>query len=305
MPTLQERIDNNEVIIIDGAIGSELERRGVPMDENAWCGVANITHPGTVRALHTDYIRAGADVVTANTFGTAPHVLAATEYKDRVGAINRAAVRLAQEAREEVTDRRVWVAGSMSTMGPLKSMAIPTGEEIRMSYLEQAETLVEAGVDLIICEMMTHAHNARLVVKAARNVGVPVWIGFSAETNEDGDILPWGAQQFGLSGNFEETLDTIVAMDADVMGIMHTSVPNTARVLEMLKERWQGPMLAYADSGSFEPPNWQFENIVSPSDYSTAALKWLDQGVQIHGGCCGLGVEHIRALREALPATLP
>jgi len=302
---LQSRIADGGTVVIDGATGTELERRGVPMDANAWCGLANKTHPEEVRKLHADYIRAGADVVTANTFGTAPHVLSTTDSRNEIGAINRAAIQLAQQAREEAADRPVWIAGSLSPMPALSSIVLPTDKEAQQSYLELAETLAEAGAELLICEMMTHAQNARLVVEAAHSVELPVWIGFSAETNDAGDVLPWGQQQFGLDGDFNNTLDEIVPLGADVMGIMHTSVPNTARVLEMLKELWTGPLLAYPDSGLWEPPNWHYENIVSPDEFVSNALQWVDAGVQILGGCCGLGVDHIRALKGALPAKLP
>ena len=302
MPTLEERIVNKEVIIIDGATGTELERRGVPMDNNAWCGIANETHPDSVRELHADYIRAGADVIIANTFGTAPHVIAATDYDAH--ALNRKAVALAREARDTAADRQVWVAGSMSPMPPLTDIVLPTDEQARASYAELAETLAEAGADLIICEMMTHSENATLVVEAASKVGLPIWIGFSAETNTAQEILPWGAQQFGLDGDFQDTLDTIIPMGASVMGIMHTAVADTDRVLDMLKKQWAGPLLAYAESGVWEPPNWHHKGIISTDDYVTATRRWVDNDVQIIGGCCGIGPEHIRALKDALPETL-
>lgn len=192
----------------------------------------------------------------------------------------------------------------MSPMPPLTDLVLPTDEQARASYTELAETLVEAGVDLIICEMMTHRENATLVVEAASKVGVPVWIGFSAETDPQGQILPWGAQQFGLDGDFIETLDTIIPMGASVMGVMHTTVADTDLVLDLFMQRWHGPMLVYAESGVWEPPNWKYEGIISVPDYVAAASRWVEKGAQIIGGCCGIGPDHIRALKDALPTTL-
>ena len=89
---LGERLAAGEVIIIDGAMGTELQRRGVPMDKVAWSAAAIASHPDTIREIHEDYIRAGAEVIIANTFGAARHVLARASLGERVGELNRRAV---------------------------------------------------------------------------------------------------------------------------------------------------------------------------------------------------------------------
>ena len=100
MRMLDEKLEAGEVILLDGGTGAELDRLGVPMDGIAWCALANKTHPEVVRQVHESYIRAGADVVTANTFSTSRNVLGAVGLGDEVAAINRRAVALAMEARE-------------------------------------------------------------------------------------------------------------------------------------------------------------------------------------------------------------
>ena len=116
MATLDERLGRGEVIILDGAIGTELERRGAAMDKDAWCARATQDIPDLVRAVHEDYIRAGADVITVNTFSSARHVLEAAGLGDAVAEINTRAVALAREARDRVAaDRPIAVAGSIST----------------------------------------------------------------------------------------------------------------------------------------------------------------------------------------------
>jgi S-methylmethionine-dependent homocysteine/selenocysteine methylase len=100
MTTLQQRLDRKEIIILDGAIGTELQQRGVPMDASAWCATAMKSRPHIVREVHEDYIRAGADVITANTFSTARHALEVAGLGDEVDALNRQAVELAREARD-------------------------------------------------------------------------------------------------------------------------------------------------------------------------------------------------------------
>src|SRR3712207_2755816 len=110
MSALQQRLDRGEVVILDGAMGTELERRGVPMDTVAWDAAALFTHPDTVREVHEDYIRAGADVIITNTFATARHVLEPAGMGERFRELNTRAVALAKEAREKSADGEIFVA---------------------------------------------------------------------------------------------------------------------------------------------------------------------------------------------------
>src|SRR5215210_8849091 len=112
---LERRMGEGEVVVLDGATGTELEKRGVPMDDAAWCAVALVTHPETVREVHEDYIRAGADVIITNTFPTARHVLEPAGMGERFRELNALAVELAKEARENAADGAVFIAGSIST----------------------------------------------------------------------------------------------------------------------------------------------------------------------------------------------
>ncbi len=119
MDSLQHRIEGNEVVILDGAMGTELERRGAPMDGVAWSAAATGSHPHLVREAHEDYIRAGADVIITNTFAASRHVLEAAGLGEEVGALNRRAVALAREARERAAgDAPVAIAGSISSFAP-------------------------------------------------------------------------------------------------------------------------------------------------------------------------------------------
>jgi len=89
---LKSRIDQGEVIVLDGAIGTELQAMGVPMDPASWCGPGNYTHPATVRQMHERYIKAGADVITTNTFNTLRPALEASGYSELVREVNVRAV---------------------------------------------------------------------------------------------------------------------------------------------------------------------------------------------------------------------
>ena len=123
---LKSRMDNGEVIVLDGAIGTELQAMGVPMDPASWCGPGNHTHPATVRQMHERYIRAGADIITTNTFNTLRPALEASGYGEMVREINTRAVDAALEARDRAAgDRPVYIAWLHLVPNPLFATAGP------------------------------------------------------------------------------------------------------------------------------------------------------------------------------------
>ena len=294
---LQARLDRGEVIILDGATGTELQRRGVPMHGFAWSAAALDTHPEMVRAVHEDYIRVGADVIIANTYSTAPHVLEPAGLGDRVRALNQSAVDLAKAAREHAAaGRGVAVAGSISSF---RTRVTPS-DRLEGSYREQAQVLAEAGVDLIVLEMMGSPEQAAPAIRAAVATGLPIWVGVSCLLGDDGVV------RFFDGGPFSTGLTEDLALLADVPAgdvavlVMHTLTKHTAPALEIVRQQWSGPTGAYAHSGTWVDPEWRFDHQISPEDYLGAAQQWVDMGVRIVGGCCAIGPEYIRLLKERL-----
>ncbi len=299
--TLEQRIEAGEVIILDGATGTELEKRGVPMDDAAWCAAALATHPEVVRGVHEDYIRAGADVVITNTFPAAKHVLEEAGLGERFRELNGRAAELAREAREGVGREGVYVAGSISTFPARLNHDYDPGEQVaRANYREQAEVLAESGVDLLALEMMRDLEQAGYAVEAARETGLPVWIGFSCKSLEDGTVVLWDGHDT-LAG----AVDELARRGVSLVSVMHTLTGDTVPALREVKERWDGPVGAYPHSGKFVMPHWQFIDMISPEDFAEEARRWVELGVQVVGGCCGIGPEHVRVLKESLPARTP
>ena len=299
---LDRRIAAGEVILTDGAMGTELEARGVPMDPSVWCGAAMMEYGAVVRAIHEDYIRAGAEVVITNTFATGRHALAPSGHGDTVAEVNAKAVALAIEARDNVADRPVAVAGSISPF--VAKNAGPewrTPSALAASFREQAELLAEAGVDLIALEMLQHLDSAEPAVEAALATGLPVWVGFSCRRAPGGGLVSFNdpADDFGA------VLAGIVGLGAGMMVIMHSTLDDTAAGLALLRAHWSGPIGAYPNSGHFIMPNWQFVDIVSPDALAAEAAGWVGQGAQVIGGCCGIGPAHIRRLGQDWPPGAP
>ena len=298
MNTLEEKLERREIVVLDGATGTELERRGVPMHGVAWSAAALETHPDLVRQVHEDYIRAGADIIIANTFATARHVLERAGMENKVRDLNTRAIALAQEARDATSgDRAVYIAGSISTafMPSLSSGSALSEAQARANFRDQAETLAEAGVDLIMLEMMTDMERSAHAIEGALSAGLPTWIGYSCRLRDgDSEVL--------LLHSEDETLAEAMAfhmpLGGSLVSVMHTEVKTTIPALQVVQEHWSGPLGAYAHSGRFTMPNWQFENIVNPEDYLAEVRAWTSMGVQLVGGCCGIGPDHIRLIAK-------
>lgn len=306
MTSVSERLSNDEILLLDGGVSTEICRRGVVLDKNVWSGLTTKTHPDEVREVHEDYIRAGAQVITANTYSTARHVLESVNLGHESKLLNLKSVQLAQQARDNAADGEVYIAGSMSSMPPFSShREVALDGHIESSYQELADVLAEAGVDLIIVEMMRDIENASVVIRAAVSTGLPVWVGYSAMLADNGvevRSLRWKDRDDTTSAHdFGEMVDSLKSLGGDVAGIMHTRIEDTAPALAVLQQHWDGPKMAYAETGRMLLPNWDFEQVSSPSDYAAEVRRWIDDfGVRVVGGCCGTGPEHIRALRELL-----
>ena len=318
---LDEKLAAGDVIVLDGAIGSEIDRLGGKMDEAAWCGVANWTHPDTVRRVHESYLEAGADVITANTFATCRHVLEAAGYGKETVAINRRAVQLAREALDRVApDRPVAIAGSMSnnvawlpgTVGADPAY-LPSPRQEAANYREMADVLAEAGCDLLVMEMMLDTEHGCRVTEAALATGLPVWTGISTSLGPDGTMVGWDQAKEEDDGRLpdgyeqaateplEVVIDALTALGPQAVGIMHSSLPSTTRGLDILFQRWSGPVMAYPEATGFDAETRRHRGTVPPDEYAAHCRGWVEGGVQIIGGCCGTTIHHIQAMVEHLP----
>ena len=302
MQAIERRLAAGEVILLDGGTGTELERRGAPMHEEVWCGAATLSSGGVLRDIHEDYIRAGASVIIANTYASNRIMLEPAGLGGEFESINRGAVEIALQARDRAGGGDpVAVAGSMSHMVPMRHDPAwaPSPERAAECFSEMAETLAAAGADLIIMEMMSNPDLARPAIAAALGTGLPVWVGYSARRGESGEPIPYLRPDLG----FGDAIRAVYTPRAPVHGIMHTNVDLTGPALGELRGVFDGPALVYPDSGYFEMPHWRFVDIVSPEKLASAARGWIEEdGVQLVGGCCGLGVEHVEALAEMLAA---
>jgi S-methylmethionine-dependent homocysteine/selenocysteine methylase len=288
-----------ETIILDGGTGTDIQRRGAPMHSDTWCADVNGTHLDIVEAVHRDYVAAGADVVTANTFATS--ALSFNYYKrdDDVLRLDALAVSAAKSA---VAGTSVVVAGSVSTMRPVYPGTDRTNLDFNWSegdarklLRRKIENLVDCGVDFIMMEMMRDADLSLWACETAMVSGLPVWIGIAVERDASGELTGFGRNDQKLS-YFGGRL---CALKPDVVSVMHTSPEDTGAALDLIRQTWRGPMGAYPESGYFKAPDWVFSDI-TPDELVQFARGWQQQGVSAVGGCCGIGPRHIAALKKDL-----
>jgi homocysteine S-methyltransferase len=296
---IREKLARGETIILDGGTGTDIQRRGVPMSSSTWCAEANISHPDVVREVHSDYIKAGADIIIANTFATSALLFNALGRDDELLDIDRAAVAIAKKA---ASGHRVAVAGSMSTMRPVVAGSDRTSKQqewpeakARALFKRKADNLAHAGVDLIMMEMMRDQDYSVWATEAAMATGRPVWIGISVERQKDGKLTGFGREDQPFDG----VARALAALKPDLISIMHTSPNDTDEAIDILRKHWKGPIGAYPESGYFRMPEWTFVDIIPPEELVAKSKAWKKKGVTAFGGCCGLGPDHIKALAEA------
>jgi methionine synthase I (cobalamin-dependent)/5,10-methylenetetrahydrofolate reductase len=286
--SLLERMQKSPVLC-DGAMGTLLYAKGVFI--NRCYDDLNLSQPELIRAIHHEYLQAGAEIIETNTFGANAPRLARHGLADRVHDINLAGARVAREAAKSFD---VWVAGSV---GPLGIRIEPLGktsfEEARAAFRDQIAALVEGGVDLLMLETFGYLEELHQAVLASREVNPKISVVAQVTIDEDGNCL---------DGSDPETFAARLAeWNVDVLGI-NCSVGPVAMLeaIERVRAVTALPLSAQPNAGV--PRSVEGRNIYlcSPEYMASYARKFVAAGVRLIGGCCGTTPEHIRSMKSAL-----
>ena len=297
-----EVLRSGETILLDGATGSELENRGIKMD-NSWCATASLEFD-ILKQIHKDYINAGAKIITTNTYASNRMILEVAGVEDKFDEINLTAINAAIQAREECGRDDVLVAGSLSHQIPYedafrsqeekdKYINKLTPEYFQKSFDELAFFLADNGCDFILLELMYRPDRIDIIFDSASKVGLPVWAGFSSR-NKDGLIALTTDYEY----SFKKMISNVKHHKLDAVGIMHCDIGVIEESIKELKEIYDLPIMAYPEVAVFNFPRYDMSNVIQPNDYLVEAKKWKDAGAQIIGGCCGTTVEHIKLLNK-------
>ena len=284
-----DKLRAGHVLVSDGATGTELRRRGAPWGDATWSALAGYARPDLLVEIHSDYIAAGAEVITTNTFGTTRFVLEAVGRGAERAAINRAAIAAAKEAREQ-SGADVAIAGAISCLPPrFDRGAYPDAASERAAYQELADLFAAEGVDLIALEMLQDARHAALACEAARATGLPFWLGVSCRLAPDAKTL--------VAFDYPDTkldtvLETLLPYEPAVVNIMHTPASDVALALTEVRRAWKGFLGAYPEIDSAAERGAR----MTPHALAALAAGWIEQGALVIGGCCGTTPAHVRAL---------
>ncbi len=291
---LLERIRAGRPLLLDSAMGTELERRGAATRLPLWSARALIENPELVLAIHRDEVAAGAEILTANTFRTHRRTLAKEGLKDRSAELTRTAVILAREASRSA-GRPVFVAGSLSPLEDCyRPDLAPPGEALEREHATQARALAAAGVDLILVETQNTIRELSAATRWARDTGLPVIA--SMITDGEGRLL---------SGEpIEEAAASLASLKIDVLSINCVPARRLAADLARLASAAPGvPLAAYGNLGRPTAEDARiFTEDVAPEEYAALAREWVALGARIVGGCCGTTSAHTAALRRMLDA---
>lgn len=288
---LETRLHGGPPLLLDGALGTELERLGLGREAPVWSAAALVDAPATVRDIHERYLAAGAEIITAATFRTSRRALAKGGMAERAPALTRLAVQLAREARDTAARRPAWVAGSIAPLEDCYRPDLSPHPEIALAeHREMAEWLADAGADLLLVETMGNISEAAAALKAAAATGLPVWVSIIC-----------GAEGRALGGSsIAEAVAALEPAGAAALLINCTPATDVMAPLQELVARSSLPAGAYANMG-MPLGHGGFQRFLSPEAYADAAAGWLRAGAGIIGGCCGTTPAHIRKL-AALPA---
>lgn len=283
--------------IIDGGTGAELQRRGIPVDPVCWHARAALTHQSELVSVHVDFINAGAQVITTNTFATHRYVMSAAGHGLDYARATEASVAAARRARTE-TGVPVRIAGSMSCMPPGFDVSnYPDDKTARASYIEHAHLLADLGVDLIALEMIQDLRHGGWALDAAIATGLPVWLGFACRMSPElNEPVCFDFPQTRL----ELLLNGLLDRDVALVCIMHTPISDIPQCFDYVRRYWDGAMGVYPEVGSFDVVNRRRTVQMSPSEFAAAARGWIELGANVIGGCCGATPSHVAALTDEI-----
>src|SRR5688500_2710928 len=292
MRNFRELLDSDHVYVFDGAMGTRLYDKGVYINRSY--DELNLTAPELVREVHAEYVRAGADIIETNTFGATRHKLQPYGLEEKLHDINVAAARIARDAAGE----NVYVAGAIGPLGLRIEPYGPTSfDEAKELYKEQAEALLEGGVDLFILETFSDVAVIEQAIRAVREVSdLPIVAQMTIQMD--------GNTTFGTSPEiFTTRLDKL---GADVIGL-NCGVGPTHVLSALEKMRGATAKMLSAQPNAGLPRDVQGRQFYmgSPEYMATFARRFVQAGAKFVGGCCGTTPTHIRLIADAIRSISP
>ncbi|MGB2957405.1 MAG: homocysteine S-methyltransferase family protein [Bacteroidota bacterium] len=282
-------------LILDGAMGTELQRRGVDTGLPLWSARSLKTSPGVVLAVHREYIEAGSDIITTNTFRTTRRTFLRARLPDESALLTERATEIARQAREAFPDRHILLAGSMAPLEDCyRPDLVPPRDELEEEHGELANRLARAGVDFILLETMGTLREITAACAAACATGREVVVSFLCDAR--GNL--YGGEPM------EKAVEAITPLGPAAVSLNCASVRHLPAAMDRLVRSTPLPFGVYGNVGLPEQERgWEFTRDVLADEYALHATRWQEAGASFIGGCCGTTPAYIRMLVRALHAT--
>jgi len=288
--SLQSRLEEREILVMDGGMGTEILHRGIPTTLPLWSAEALLTHPEVVQYIHEDYIAAGAQIIITDTFRTTRRAFAKKGLADKAHATAILACQLVQQAIEQVNPgHEVYIAGSMAPLEDCYSPELtPSNQDLLQEHFAYAKDLKTGRVDFLLLETMITLRETLAAIQAAKQLALPFAVSFCID-----------AQGTLLGGEpLEQVVKEVEKYDPLFLGINCVAPSIATKALRALKNVTNRPLSVYAqgDGTPDDDQGWQFVEENTIDNYMTHVKQWIEEDAQVIGGCCGTSPAYIERL---------
>ncbi len=290
---------NQEITILDAGMGKALKMQGVEIPGTIWSANALLVAPEKVQEIHEENIRAGATMITTNTYGVIRSDLKKVGIEDQFESLNLQAVELAKAAVKE-TGTKAKIAGSLPPLnGSYRPDLVPPLDEIEPLYREQA-TILAAHVDVFLCETMSHINEAVAAASAASRTGKPVIVSFTLHDEKSGTL------RSGQS--LEDAIAQLIQFDLEGLSVNCSLPERITDAIPILSKSRATLIGGYANAFTHVPEDWlldgekptdrtlQLRDDLPPEIYAKFVDQWIKDGANLVGGCCGTLASHTAAI---------
>jgi len=288
LKSFREFLSQQDIVLFDGAMGTELLNRGYNKDfPLEW---ANISNPDLVKSIHSDYILAGSQCIETNTFGANECRLNLYGFEGQVEKINRNAVKIAKE----VAGQTAYVIGSVGPLGkPVGSGFEIDDKRAKEVYKKQLYFLLDEGVDAILFETAASTHEVLIAIEALKELdsNFPYIVQFSFTR----DLTTIYGE------DIYKVIEFLKGIDADVVGLNCGNGPHqTLEALKIFSQHLKGPFSVQPNAGYPQLVQGRLVYSTSANYFASFVDEYVKYGAKIIGGCCGTTPEHIKAIKERI-----
>ncbi len=289
------------MLILDGGTGRQLQRIGAPFGQPEWSALALIKQPDSVLRVHMDFIDAGADIITTNTYSIIPYHIGNRQFKEKAPQLLDLAVSLCLKAKA-LSSRDIKIAGAVPPMfGSYAPEKFNLSSAPKMLKLFKEKLVPHC--DIILAETLSSIAEIKLFQKIFKNCDQPLWISITLDDNK-----PTGNSRLRSGEALSTAIDTIKKGHFDAI-LFNCSQPEVmADAIKIAYKMLNNKVAIGVYANAFPPrtPNsapsnnelTEIRSDLTPRKYKAFGREWLDLGATIIGGCCGVGPEHIKALKD-------